>query len=136
VVSFRNNAWAGFAEAKPILAIDKTNATQTYLCTTAAATATTAAAAESALTTAYPGITVAGNQRLASAVSVASLLGAWTEANASDLLGSGWKLSESAPCAIVKGSGDVGGLASIDLFGAARTDPRSLGASESDGACQ
>lgn len=136
VVSFRNNAWAGFAEGKPILAIDKTNPTSTYLCTTAATTATTAATVESALTTAYPGITVAGNQRLVSAVTVASLLGAWTEANANDLLGSGWKLAPTATCSVVKGSGEVGGLVSTDAFGATRTDPRSLGASESDGACQ
>lgn len=136
VVSFRNNAWAGFAESKPILAIDKTNPTTTYLCTTAATTAMTAANAESALTTAYPGITVAGNQRLPTSVTVASLLGAWTESNANDLLGSGWKLAPTAACSVVEGSGDVGGLLPTDAFGAARTDPRSLGASESDGACQ
>jgi hypothetical protein len=134
VVSFRNNAWAGFPEAKPILAIDKTNPTSTYLCTTAATTATTAAAAESALTTAYPGVTVAGNQRLTA--SVASLLGAWNESNASDLLGSGWKLADSATCAVVEGSTEVGGLAPTDVFGTPRTNPRSIGATESDGACQ
>lgn len=134
VVSFRNNAWAGFADGKAILAIDKTNPTSTYLCTTAATTATTSTAAESALATAYPGITASGNQRLTA--SVASLLGSWNEPNANDLLGSGWKLADSATCAVVKGSPDVGGLAPTDAYGTARTAPRSIGAAESDGACQ
>lgn len=136
VVSFRNNAWAGFPDAKPILGIDKTNPTSTYLCTTGATTATTAATAESSLTTTFPGITVAGNQRLVTSVTVASLLGAWNESNANDLLGSGWKLAATATCSVVKGSGEVGGLAATDAFGTARTAPRSIGATESDGACQ
>jgi hypothetical protein len=135
VVSFRNNVWAGFGE-KPILGIDKTNPTSTYLCTTAAASATTAATAESALTSAYPGITVAGNERLTSGVTIASLLGAWNEANANDLLASGWKLAPTATCAVAKGAGEVGGLLATDVFGAARTNPRSVGAAESDGPCQ
>lgn len=136
VVSFRNNAWSGITDAKPILAIDKPNPSTPYVCTTGATTATTAAAAESALsgTAAYSGITVAGNQRLTA--TVASLLGAWDEPTANDLFGNGWKLAATASCSIVKGSGDVGGLATTDAFGAARTDPRSIGASESDGACQ
>lgn len=43
----------------------------------------------------------------------------------------GWQLAEGAPCAVVNGGGPVSNRAT-DLFGVARTEPTSMGASELD----
>ena len=133
VTAFRNNVWAGFPDGKPLLGID-TPGQNPNICTEAATTAATASAAEDALRSGLAGTAVANN--IAVACAGDCLFGAWNEKTANDLLISGWRLAASAPCSIVKSSGDVGGLLSIDAYGTTRTDPRSIGASESDAACQ
>lgn len=133
LTSFRNNVWAGFTGGKPLLAVDAPSGTPA-LCTQGAETATTAGAAESTLASRFAGIAVAGNAE--SAATASDLFAGWSAATAGDLLASGWKLAPTAPCAIAKATGDVGGLLPTDAFGGPRTDPRSIGAHESDGPCQ
>lgn len=63
---------------------------------------------------------------------VGALLTTWEAKTAGDVLGSGWKLRDDAPCVIAKGGTSIVGLLTTDAFGAPRTEPRSMGAHEND----
>lgn len=65
-----------------------------------------------------------------------SVLEGWNAKTAGDVLASGWRLKVGGLCAIARGGTLVAGLATTDAFGSGRSDPRSLGAHEQDGACQ
>ena len=152
VTAFRNNAWVGFPENKPLLAIDAL-AANGITCATGVASASAAANIEASIDATFGAGVALGNVRVASACSgdpncrpapacssgaacATALFGAWDDATAGNLLAGGWKLTSGAPCAVVKATGATSALTDHDAFGQPRTEPRSVGAHESDAACQ
>lgn len=73
----------------------------------------------------------------AGAPCIGAVLATWDDASFGNktLLGDGFALAPAVTCAVAKPStADVFGV-TLDLAGLARTDPKSLGANERDGAC-
>lgn len=146
--AIQNNAWVGFQQGAELLAVKRV---VTMTCTRASDT--TVDALETSARAAFGAANVGGNRRLSDACTADSqctpsatcttgpkciplVLTAWEPSTAGDLFGAGWRLGSATPCTITKGGLPLPGLLATDAFGNARTDPRSMGAHEHDGACQ
>ena len=146
----RNNLWFGFRDASPIVSVD---AIENGACTKARTVATRADTLASVLGPTLGAGGIQGNLRVAGACGtdtkctavsactsgpacLPTLLAGWDAASAGGLFEEGWKLRDGVACTIAKGGATIAGLSPTDLYGATRTDPRSLGAHEQDGACQ
>lgn len=145
--TLRNNAWVGLADGAELLAVKR-------LAPTCASSQDTAVdALEAKMRLAFGATSASANRRISNACTAdtlctalpgpcatgptctAATLGTWTASTAGDLLGAGWKLGTTTSCALTKGGLVLPGLLAVDAFGTARTDPRSMGAHEHDGAC-
>lgn len=65
-----------------------------------------------------------------------SVLSAWDPKTAGGLLATGWKLKDGGTCLLAKGGKTLPGLLATDGFATPRSELRSIGAHEHEGACQ